>query len=103
MTRRSRGKRQSAPSLGEGANLGRYLKEAFLYRWNMLLFLGGVAASLLSPWPDVLFPLVAAGELTYLTGLTSIPRFRAAIDAQVHQEAKSRIPPRPGKLNRFAR
>jgi hypothetical protein len=67
------------------------LKEAFLYRWNVLLLLGGVAASLLSPWPDILFPLVAAGELTYLAGLTSIPKFRAAIDAQVHQEARDPI------------
>jgi hypothetical protein len=29
-------------------------------------------------------PLVIAAELTYLTALTSLPRFRAAIDARVH-------------------
>jgi hypothetical protein len=69
--------------------LARYLKEAFFFRWNVLLFLGGVAASLLSPWPDVLLPLVAAAELTYVGGLVSIPRFRAAIDAKAHQEAGS--------------
>lgn len=63
----------------------------------MLLFLGGVAASLLSPWPDVVFPLVAACELTYLAGLISIPRFRAAIDAQVHEEAKGQVPSSAGK------
>ncbi len=95
MTRSNRGK--PASPLTKGANLGRYLKEALFFRWNMLLFLGGVAASLLSPWPDVLFPLVAAGELTYLAGLISIPKFRAAIDARVYQEAKSRVPSAPGK------
>jgi hypothetical protein len=61
-----------------------YLKEAFLFRWNLLFFLGGTAAAALTPVAGVLLPLVAAGELTYLTGLVSIPRFRAAIDAKVH-------------------
>ena len=61
-----------------------YLKEAFLFRWNLLLFLGGTAAAALTPLAPVLLPLVAAGELTYLAGLVSIPRFRAAIDAKRH-------------------
>jgi hypothetical protein len=61
-----------------------YLKEAFLFRWNLLFFLGGVAAAALTPVAGVLLPLVAAGELAYLTGLVSVPRFRAAIDAKVH-------------------
>jgi hypothetical protein len=61
-----------------------YLKEAFLFRWNLLLFVGAAAAAAMTPLPDVLLPLVAVGELTYLTGLVSIPRFRAAIDAKVH-------------------
>jgi len=68
--------------------MGRYLAEAFLYRWNLLLFLGGSAAAALSPMSDVLIPLVGAVELMYLTGLTSIPKFRAAIDAKVYGEAK---------------
>ncbi|HEY2433576.1 MAG TPA: hypothetical protein VGI12_12950 [Vicinamibacterales bacterium] len=70
------------------AGLGRYLAEAFLFRWNLLLFLGGTAAGALSPVPDVLIPLVGAAELAYLAALTSIPRFRAAIDAKVYGEAK---------------
>ena len=45
--------------------------------------------------PGVLLPLVAAGELTYLTGLLSIPRFRAAIDAKVHAAGTTERPPRP--------
>jgi hypothetical protein len=34
---------------------------------------------------------VAAGELTYLTGLISVPRFRAAIDAKVHAAGKAAV------------
>lgn len=60
-----------------------YLKSAFLSRWNLLLLLGSAAAAWLSPWPDAMLPLVAAGELVYLGGLVSVPRFREAIDAQV--------------------
>jgi hypothetical protein len=66
-----------------------YLKEAFLFRWNLLFFLGGVAAAALTPIAGVVMPLVAAGELAYLTGLVSVPRFRAAIDAKVHAAGKS--------------
>jgi hypothetical protein len=61
-----------------------YLKEAFLFRWNLLFLLGGAAAAALTPLAPVLLPLVGAAELTYLAGLVSIPRFRAAIDAKVH-------------------
>jgi len=45
-----------------GAGVREYLKRAFLYRWNLLLFIGGAAASLLSPWPDGMLPLVLAVE-----------------------------------------
>jgi len=70
------------------AGLGRYLAEAFLFRWNLLLFLGGTAAAALTPMSDVLIPLIGAGELAYLAGLTSLPKFRAAIDAKVYGEQK---------------
>ncbi|MEP6960610.1 MAG: hypothetical protein ABI995_00925 [Acidobacteriota bacterium] len=69
------------------AGLGEYLKRAFLYRWNLLVFIGGVAAGALTPFPDAIIPLVMAGEIAYLGGLISLPRFREAIDAQVHKEA----------------
>ena len=67
-----------------GAGLKDYLREAFFFRWNLLFLLGGMAGAALAPMPTVLLPLVAAGELTYLAGLITIPRFRAAIDAKVH-------------------
>lgn len=73
-----------------GADLKDYLKEAFMFRWNLLLFLGGLAGAALTPLPGVLLPLVAAGELTYLAGLIAIPRFRAAIDAKVHSQTNQK-------------
>ncbi len=78
-----------AKSAARGAGMPDYLKEAFLFRWNLLFLLGGAAAAALTPLAGVLLPLVTAGELTYLTGLISIPRFRAAIDAKVHAAGKS--------------
>ena len=70
------------------AGIAEYLKRAFLYRWNLLLFLGATAAAAISPFPDALIPLVLAAEVAYLGGLVSRPHFRDAIDAQVHQEAQ---------------
>src|SRR6476659_5836922 len=70
----------------EGATTSDYLKEAFLFRWNLLFFLGGAAAAALTPLAPVLLPLVGAGELAYLAGLISMPRFRAAIDAKQHAQ-----------------
>jgi hypothetical protein len=82
---------------GSSSGLAAYLREAFLFRWNLLLFGGGVTAALLTPIPEVLLPLVAAGELTYLAGLISIPRFRAAVDAKGHAApaAPVVVPPLP--------
>jgi hypothetical protein len=82
----------------KGAGLADYLKEAFLFRWNLLFFLGGLAGAAIGPLSDVTLPLVFAGELAYLAALTSLPRFRAAIDSRVHAaqgttaEAKTTAP-----------
>jgi hypothetical protein len=71
------------PAPPQEAGMADYLKEAFLFRWNLLFFAGSTAAAALTV-PDLLLPLVGAGELLYLAGLVSVPRFRAAIDAKVH-------------------
>jgi hypothetical protein len=71
------------------AGIAEYLKRAFLHRWNLLLFLGASAAAAISPFPDALIPLVLAAEVAYLGGLVSRPRFRDAIDAQVHKESQN--------------
>jgi hypothetical protein len=79
--------RPPAPPPSSGApreaSMTDYVREAFLFRWNLLLFAGGAAAAVLTPLAPVLLPLVAAGELAYLTGLVSIPRFRKAIDVKM--------------------
>jgi hypothetical protein len=74
--------------MAHGAGMVEYLKRAFLYRWNLLLFFGGAAAAALSPWPDAFLPLLLAAEIAYLGSLVSRPKFRDAIDAQVHKEAQ---------------
>jgi hypothetical protein len=65
-----------------------YVKHAFLYHWNLLLFAGGAALAALSPWPDALLPIIGGLEIAYLTGLASIPRFRTAIDAKLAAQAR---------------
>ncbi len=77
------------------AGTGDYLREAFLFRWNLLFFLGGVAGAALTPLAPVLLPLVGAAELTYLAGLVSVPRFRAAIDAKIHASNAASAPSGP--------
>ena len=72
----------------EKAGLFRYLTEAFLFRWNLLLFGGASAAALLSGHPDIAMPLVAAAEVSFLAGLSSMSRFQGAIDAKAHAATK---------------
>ncbi|MEZ5354923.1 MAG: hypothetical protein R2762_19990 [Bryobacteraceae bacterium] len=70
------------------ANLKDYLKAAFLYRWNLLLFGGAALAAVLTPWPDALLPLVGAAEAVYLSGMVSSDKFRRATDAAVYFEER---------------
>ncbi len=67
--------------------IGRYLRAAFTYHWNLLFVGAGAAAAVISGRPDIVLPLVAAGELLYMATLTTNDRFRSAVDAQ---EAKGR-------------
>ena len=70
------------------AGLFRYLKEAFMFRWNLLLFGGAAVGALVSGHADIALPLVAAAEVTYLAGLTTLPRFQGAIDAKARAEER---------------
>ncbi|MEI8375901.1 MAG: hypothetical protein WCJ35_24015 [Planctomycetota bacterium] len=63
----------------------KYLKTAFLNHWNLLALFAGTAFALLSV-PDVILPLVLAGEIGYVTLLGSHPKFQKYVDAQ---EAKT--------------
>jgi hypothetical protein len=66
----------------------RYIKEAFSYRWNLLVFGGAAAAAAISGHADVTLPLVMAAEVAYLGGLTTLPRFQSAIDAKARAETR---------------
>ena len=74
---------------GSGPGLREYVKHAFLYPWNLLFFLGGAALAAMSPHPDAFIPIIGGLELAYLTGLSSIQRFRTAIDAKIAAKARA--------------
>jgi hypothetical protein len=69
--------------------LGKYLKKAFLYQWNLLVFLGGMGFAILSGHPDVAVPLVLAAETAYLGFIGTHPRFQKFVDAQEHKIARA--------------
>jgi hypothetical protein len=68
--------------------LGKYLKVAFMNHWNLLAFLGGAVFAMISPAPDVLLPVVAAGELAYLGMLGTHPKFQAYVNAQEAKQTR---------------
>jgi hypothetical protein len=63
-------------------HFAKYIKTAFLNRWNLLFFAGALGFSFLSGRPDVFAPLVLAAEVTYLGLLSTHPTFQAYVDAQ---------------------
>ncbi len=69
--------------------LGKYIKKAFLYHWNMLAFMGGMGFAVLSGHPDVAIPLVLAAETAYLGFLGTHPKFQRFVDAQEHKVARA--------------
>jgi hypothetical protein len=73
---------------GSSVHLLNYLKTAFMNRWNLLAFLGCSAFAILSARPDVLLPLVLAGETAYIGLLGTHPKFRQYVDAQAAKAAR---------------
>jgi hypothetical protein len=69
-------------------HLGKYLKAAFNYHWNLLWFGAGTFVALLSGYGEVFLPLVMAGELTYLGLLGTHPKFQSYVDAQAAKSAR---------------
>jgi hypothetical protein len=63
-------------------DFGKYLKTAFLNRWNLLAFLSALSFGAISGAADIVMPLVLAGELAYVGLLSAHPKFQKAIDAQ---------------------
>src|SRR5438132_12952780 len=64
----------------------RYLKEAFLFRWNLIFFGVALTGAAIAPGREYLVPLVTALDVTFITALTSLPRYQAAIDARARRE-----------------
>lgn len=63
-------------------NFVRYVKKAFVNRWNLLLTGGAMGLALLSGRADIWAPLVLAGETLYLGLLSAHPKFQLYVDAQ---------------------
>jgi hypothetical protein len=59
-----------------------YIKAAFVERWNLLAFIGGMGFAAISGQPDALIPLILAGEAAYLGFLGTHPKFQSHVDAQ---------------------
>jgi len=76
---------------GSPMHFGMSLKAAFTQRWNLLCFLGALAFAAISGRPDIWAPLVLAGELLYVGGLASHPRFQAFVAAQAAKTARQQV------------
>jgi hypothetical protein len=70
--------------------IGKYLKAAFTYHWNLLAFLGGLGFAALSGHPDVVGSFVLAAEAAYLGMLGTHPKFQSYVDAQAAKAARVR-------------
>ena len=70
--------------------LGKYIKKAFLFQWNLLAFLGGMGFAVLSGHPDVR-DSAGAGRLRPPTWafIGTHPRFQRFVDAQDHKTARA--------------
>jgi hypothetical protein len=57
-----------------------YIQAAFKNPWHLLVLGAGTVAGLISGHADVALPIVAAGEMIYLTSLAGHPRFQHYVD-----------------------
>lgn len=78
-----------------------YIKEAFLYHWNLLAVATGTATAFISGYPDVVLPLLAALEVIYLAVLSSNPRFQDAVIAAEQKNQETTQSSSSTKLNRI--
>ena len=77
--------------MAESAGFFDYIKTAFVNHWNLLAVGAGTFAGLISGHADIVLPLVAAAEVTYLAGLSSHPRFQAYVKATAHHADKAQV------------
>ncbi len=68
----------------------RYVGRAFAIPWNLLFFGAVSVAGIIAGYPEVVLPLAAAAEISFLAGLAANARFQKAIDAEDHK-AETRL------------
>lgn len=68
----------------------KYIKVAFWNRWNILALIAGAGIAVISGRPDVVGPLVLAGEFAYLGMLGTRPKFQKYVEAQAHKAKQVR-------------
>lgn len=64
------------------------MKRAFTWHWHLLALGAGVVAGIFSGYPEMVLPLVAAGELLYLGMLGTNDRFQKVLFGQELLEGK---------------
>lgn len=69
-------------------HFGKYLKSAFLNRWNLLAFLGTAGFAVLAE-PLFFLPLVLAGEVLYVGLLGANSKFQRYVDAQAAKASRA--------------
>lgn len=67
-------------------SFGAMIKRAFKWHWHLLGLGAGVAFGLLSGRPDVMLPIVAAGEMAYLGFLGTNARFQNVLKGEQLQK-----------------
>ena len=67
----------------------KYLKAAFKNQWNLLALIAGTGVAIIGGRPDIVFPLVLAGEAAYLAVVSGNSKFQKFIDTQQHQKNRA--------------
>jgi len=62
-----------------------YVAKAFTWQWNLLAFGAAVVVGVISGVPDIVLPVVMAGELVYLGAMSAHPKFRKSVDIAHHK------------------
>ena len=63
-------------------SFGAMMKRAFKWHWHLLGLGAGVALAFISKQPDVVLPMVAAGEMAYLGFLGTNQRFQNVLKGE---------------------
>jgi hypothetical protein len=82
-------------------SFGAMIKRALKWHWHLLGLGAGVAIGLLSGHPDVVLPIVAAGEMAYLGFLGTNARFQNVLKGEQLLKDKATFSPEPDNSTRL--